>query len=74
MGNVVVGIYASGSCDSQEFGSPGRLARAEAFNTFNHTNFVNFNGVATILGQTNFGQVTGADSARILQLALKVHF
>ncbi len=48
--------------------------RAEAFNTFNHTNFVNFNGVATILGQTNFGQVTGADSARILQLATKVNF
>ena len=48
--------------------------RAEAFNTFNHTNFVNFNGVATILGQTNFGQVTGADSARILQLATKINF
>lgn len=29
--------------------------RTEAFNTFNHTNFVNFNGVATILGQINFG-------------------
>ncbi len=48
--------------------------RVEAFNTFNHTNFVNFNGVATILGQTDFGQVTGADNARILQLGTKINF
>ena len=45
--------------------------RAESFNTFNHTNFT---GIATTLAQTNYGQVTAADNARVLQLALKVHF
>ena len=45
--------------------------RAESFNTFNHTNFT---GIATTLAQTNYGQVTAAGSARVLQLALKIHF
>ena len=45
--------------------------RAEAFNVFNHTNFT---GISTTLGQTNYGQVTAAGNARIMQLALKVSF
>jgi hypothetical protein len=45
--------------------------RAEAFNLFNHTNF---SGIATTLGQTNYGQVTAADEARIMQLGLKITF
>ncbi|MHB1023308.1 MAG: carboxypeptidase-like regulatory domain-containing protein [Acidobacteriaceae bacterium] len=45
--------------------------RAESFNAFNHTNFT---GVANTLGQSNYGQVTGAGEARVIQLALKLHF
>jgi hypothetical protein len=45
--------------------------RAESFNTFNHTNF---SGVATTVGQSNYGQVTSAGSARILQLGAKISF
>ena len=45
--------------------------RAEAFNVFNH---VNYSGVATTLGQTNYGQVTGTGPARVLQLAVKMNF
>ena len=45
--------------------------RAEAFNTFNHTNF---SGVATNLGATNFGQVTATGPPRILQFAAKIKF
>lgn len=54
-------------------GGEGRFAqfRAEAFNVFNHTNF---NGVSTSLSATNFGQVTSAHDARIMQLAMKFYF
>ena len=45
--------------------------RAEAFNVFNHVNYAN---IATALGQTNYGQVTSAGPARVLQLAAKVRF
>jgi hypothetical protein len=45
--------------------------RAESFNAFNHTNF---SGVATTLGNSNYGQVTGAGPARVLQLAAKINF
>ena len=45
--------------------------RLEAFNTFNHTNF---NTVQTILGSTNYGQVTGTGPARSLQLGAKFSF
>ncbi|MHB1698973.1 MAG: outer membrane beta-barrel protein [Acidobacteriaceae bacterium] len=45
--------------------------RAEAFNVFNHTNFT---GIATTLSQSNYGQVTAAGEARVMQLALKLHF
>ncbi len=45
--------------------------RAEAFNTFNHTNF---QGVQTTLEESNYGQVTDAGSARVMQLAAKIIF
>ena len=45
--------------------------RAEAFNLFNHTNF---SSIQTILGTTNYGQVTGAGPARSLQLGAKYSF
>ena len=45
--------------------------RAEAFNTFNHTNPGNPN---TTLGNANFGKVTSAADPRILELALRVKF
>lgn len=50
--------------------------RAEAFNALNHTNFSN---PAASVGSTtapagNFGRITSAGSARIIQLALKLKF
>jgi hypothetical protein len=52
-------------------GSTNVQLRAESFNAFNHTNF---SGVATTVGQSNYGQVTSAGSARILQLGAKLTF
>ena len=49
--------------------------RADAFNAFNHTNW---NGVNTTYPSGNtqfpFGQVNGANEARIVQVAAKVVF
>ncbi len=45
--------------------------RAEAFNVFNHVNYAN---IATELGKSNFGQVTSAGSARVMQLGAKLNF
>jgi hypothetical protein len=45
--------------------------RAEAYNAFNHTNFTT---VQTTLGTSNYGQVTGTGSPRILQFGAKVIF
>ncbi len=45
--------------------------RAEAYNAFNHTNFTT---VQTTLGASNYGQVTGTGSPRILQFGAKVIF
>lgn len=45
--------------------------RAEAFNSVNHTNFMI---PGRSLGNSNFGVITAAQPARILQLALKVIF
>ncbi len=45
--------------------------RLETFNTFNHTQFQN---VSTGVGSSNFGQVTSAYPARILQLGAKISF
>jgi hypothetical protein len=45
--------------------------RAEAFNTFNHTNPNNPN---TTLGNSNYGKVTAAADPRILELALRLKF
>ena len=45
--------------------------RAEAFNLFNHTNFLT---VGTTLGLATYGKVTATRDPRILQLALKLTF
>jgi hypothetical protein len=45
--------------------------RAEAFNTFNHTNPGNPN---TTLGNSNYGKVTSAVDPRILEFAVRVKF
>lgn len=45
--------------------------RAETFNTFNHTQFRDVN---TELGNQNFGRVTSANDARVIQLGLKLIF
>jgi hypothetical protein len=45
--------------------------RAEAFNTFNHTNPSNPN---TTLGNANYGKVTASADPRILELALRLKF
>jgi hypothetical protein len=45
--------------------------RAEAFNTFNHTNPNNPNAT---LGNANYGKVTGAADPRIMEVALRYKF
>ncbi len=45
--------------------------RAEAYNIFNHANFT---GVGTVLGNSNFGQVTGTGSPRVMQFGAKITF
>jgi hypothetical protein len=45
--------------------------RAEAFNTFNHTNPGNPN---TTVANGNYGKVTSALDPRILELALRIKF
>jgi len=45
--------------------------RAEAFNTFNHTNP---NAPTTTLGNANYGKVTSAADPRILEVALRYKF
>jgi hypothetical protein len=42
--------------------------RAEAYNVFNHTNFL---GVGTAFGTSTFGQITTTRDPRIIQFALK---
>jgi hypothetical protein len=45
--------------------------RAEAFNLFNHTNFV---GIDNGLGDSTFGQATGTHEPRIMQFSGKFYF
>ena len=45
--------------------------RAESFNAFNHPNF---DAVSTTFGTGNFGQVTSARAARVMQFGLKMEF
>ncbi len=45
--------------------------RAEAFNSFNHTNFTD---IGSTLAQGDYGQVDAAAQARVLQLAVKINF
>lgn len=52
---------------------PAQLeARAECFNCFNHTNFMNPS--ATLSNSNTFGVITAANPPRILQLSLKIDF
>jgi len=46
--------------------------RAEFFNAWNQVNLANPAG--TVFGQPNFGQITGADAARIIQFGLKLYY
>jgi hypothetical protein len=48
--------------------------RAEAFNVFNHAQFMNPNGLVNNPGQGGFGYVTQARDPRIMQVALKFLF
>jgi hypothetical protein len=48
--------------------------RAEAFNVFNHAQFMNPSGQVDNTGQGGFGFVTGARDPRIMQVALKFLF
>jgi hypothetical protein len=45
--------------------------RGDAFNAFNHTNLWN---VSNNFGAGNFGQVTSAHEARVLQVSMKIEF
>jgi hypothetical protein len=45
--------------------------RAEAFNVFNHTNFL---GLGTTFGSSTFGQVTSTRDPRLIQFALKLAY
>jgi hypothetical protein len=45
--------------------------RVDAFNAFNHTQW---NGVDLYLGDSTFGQPSGAREARIAQIAAKLIF
>ena len=45
--------------------------RGEFFNAWNHNNF---NSVDTVLGDSNFGQVTGGHEPRRIQLGAKLNF
>ena len=49
----------------------GGQFRFEAYNAFNHTNY---NTVQTSMTSASFGQVISARDARIVQLAMKLHF
>ena len=60
----------------REGGLPNLELRFEAFNVFNHTQFggTNNDGLNKNSADANFGQVTAAYDARILQLGAKLHF
>ncbi|MEO7144010.1 MAG: hypothetical protein ABI165_10990 [Bryobacteraceae bacterium] len=45
--------------------------RSEFFNVFNHTNFGN---PTTTVGSGNYGLITSALDARIIELSLRLHF
>jgi hypothetical protein len=54
--------------------SKSLLFRVEAFNVFNHTQFIGPSAVDGNIGSTTFGQVINAAPPRILQGALKFSF
>ena len=54
------------------WGETSMQLRAEAFNAFNHTNFVTIG--STLQTPSTFGVATSAGSARILQVGAKINF
>jgi hypothetical protein len=48
--------------------------RLETFNTFNHTQFSNLSANGANVTATDFGQLNGTYSPRILQLGAKLMF
>ena len=48
--------------------------RADFFNALNQVNFVPPTATATVFGLLQFGSITESEAARIVQLALKLHF
>ena len=45
--------------------------RSEFFNVFNHTNFGN---PTTTVGSGNYGRITSALDARIIEFSLRLHY
>lgn len=45
--------------------------RAEFFNIFNHVNFAALPDANTVFGRAQFGTITDAERARIIQMGLK---
>jgi hypothetical protein len=45
--------------------------RAEAYNVWNHTNFL---GVGTVFGSSTYGQITSTRDPRLIQFALKLYY
>jgi hypothetical protein len=48
--------------------------RLETFNTFNHAQFFGANSVDGNINDSTFGQIISANSPRLIQVALKLHF
>ena len=68
------GVLRVDAALSREFSMSEKLrleVRGEAFNVVNHANF---GPASTNLSSANFGRITSAGDARILQFALKLHF
>ena len=48
--------------------------RAELFNMFNHPSFAAPTGDGLVFGRAQFGVITGAEPARIIQMSLKLYY
>jgi hypothetical protein len=48
--------------------------RADIFNALNRVNFAPPTGAATVFGRPQFGSIIDSEAARVVQLALKLHF
>jgi len=58
----------------KEFKITERQAAEFRWESFNFFNTVNFNNPATTFGNTNFGVITSAGDARVMQLAVRYQF